>query len=363
MLSRRRFLTGGTGIAILGLWPMSNWATVRDPSRALSSIQINASHAQLIATWKTTAGQHQVGVLEVNPSDAFPYRMVQAFDVPTRPHGLMWGSAKEVFVIARRPGDWIMRIDLKTGQSSRSWQTGRSLNGHCAMHEQGFYTTETDLLTGTGRVVRREPESLEVVDEWPTAGHDPHEMLVLPAGTLGLDESVLLVANGGIRTHADMGRTKIDLDQMDSSIVAMRLGTGDILKKWTLPQRLLSLRHMALHPTGVIGVAMQAQHAEAQQRNTAPTLALLSAHGLRTVSDSTGVSGYAGDIAAVDDGFVLSCTRSNAVRVYSLAGQLIDQQPAPQPCALASSGNQAWLGVGPTDVQTPFELDNHWLLS
>jgi len=230
------------------------------------------------------------------------------------------------------------------------------------LHGDRLYTTETDVLGGTGVLAVRNRHTLELQDVWPTHGKDPHEMLVLPKGGLGIDEPFLLVANGGIPTHADMGRTQLNQLPMDSSVVAMSPRTGRVLNQWTLSDSRLSLRHMAAHAGGVVGIAMQAHHSTAALRDAAPVLALLDENGLRTVNESAGVKGYAGDIVATPQGFVISCTKNNSAGQFDVQGNLLHSQAANAACALAAEGEQVWLGSLAVEFSRPLELDNHWLL-
>lgn len=352
VLSRRQFLLQGGAVALSLALPL--------PSRAA----VNGEHASLLAAWQLPTGVYQVGVLSwKNTRLSTPYTIDSAVDLPTRPHGLMHLQGDEYLVVARRPGDWIMRLNIQTGDTARTWQDeDRHLNGHSAVHGDCLFTTETDVLTGQGVLGVRHRETFELLDVWPTQGRDPHEMLVLPGGVLGIDEPFLLVANGGIQTHADMGRTQLNHLPMDSSVVAMHPRTGRVFNQWTLRDSRLSLRHMAVHASGVVGIAMQAHHAVEADQEAAPVLALLDEQGLRPVAESIGVNGYAGDIATTPEGFVISCTKNDSAAQFDLQGKLLNTQQAKAACALASRGGEVWLGHQAGEDKNSFELDNHWLL-
>lgn len=119
---------------------------------------------------------------------------------------------------------------------------------------------------------------------------------------------------------------------------------------------------MAVHASGVVGIAMQAHHGNAALRDASPVLALLDENGLRTVNESAGVKGYAGDIAATPRGFVISCTKNNSAGQFDVQGNLLHSQAANAACALATEGEQVWLGSSAAEFSRPLELDNHWLL-
>lgn len=358
-IARRRFLQTLSCAGLLMTLPVAKAGS------SVATTSFNSTSANLLAAWQVPgSGNYQVGVLQLNPAQPSLFKVEQAIDLPTRPHGLMHMQGDEYLVVARRPGDWMLRWNIRTGETSRIWQEeGYQLNGHSILNGNVVYTTETDLLSGQGAIAVREKNTLNVLDVWPSHGHDPHEMLMLPQGGLGIEEPFLLVANGGIQTHADMGRTKMNLNQMDSSVVALRPATGELLRKWVLEDAQLSLRHMAWHPDGVAGIAIQAQHDSESDRNAAPILAMLSAQGLNLVPASRGAKGYGGDIAATPEGFVISCTKNNSAHAFSLSGLLIHQETATAACALATEGGAVWLGhVLNSSPKSTLELDNHWLL-
>lgn len=331
-------------------------------AHAQSGSTINTAGARMLAAWQQANGHFQVGVLNLKPDTPEFFQVQLAVDLPTRPHGLMHLQGDDYLVVARRPGDWMMCLNIRSGEVSRTWQDeDRHLNGHSAMHGDFVYTTETDVFGASGVLGVRDRHTFELIDVWPTHGRDPHEMLVFPQGGLGIDEPFLLVANGGIQTHADMGRTQLNQLPMDSSVVAMHPRTGKVLNKWTVSDSRLSLRHMAVHAKGVVGIAMQAHHSTAAHRHVAPVLALLDEKGLRVVGESAGMKGYAGDIAATAEGFVISCTKNNSAAQFDVRGNLLDTHVAESACALAARGGQVWLGHQPALATAAIELDNHWL--
>lgn len=355
VIDRRRFLSTALSAALsAGLLMAMTLARAAN---------VNTTSARLLAAWKLPSGIHQAGVLLLQPGEPDVLTVLMAVDLPTRPHGLMSLSNDEYLVVARRPGDWMMRLKIRTGQVARIWQEpDRSLNGHSAVHGNLLYTTETDLLTGQGVLGVRNASTFDLMDVWQTGGHDPHEILVMPKGSLGFDHEWLLVANGGIQTHADMGRTVMRGKPMDSSLVALHPETGAMLKQWTLEDPELSLRHVAMHRSGVVGIALQAQHPGEDARNAAPVLAILGTDGsLRVVPDSTDLAGYAGDIAASREGFVISCTKADSALHVDVQGTRLGLNRAQAACALAAFGEQVWLGQQTAALAELLELDNHWL--
>ena len=74
-----------------------------------------------------------------------------------------------------------------------------------------------------------------------------------------MDNDVICVANGGIETHPDYGREKLNLATMQPNIAFIDRLTGDLLSVRELPAKLhqVSLRHLAPDATGRVWVGAQ----------------------------------------------------------------------------------------------------------
>ena len=223
------------------------------------------------------------------------------------------------------------------------WAEGdRRFNGHVLVDTEGqaVHTTEVDVGSGQGRLVRRDPVSLEETAVWKTEGADPHDMELLSDGRL-------LVANGGIPTWAETGRIKHDLDQMDPSLALIDVTTGNVDGQWRLPDPRLSIRHLAQQPEGLIGVALQAEHADPVARAAAPVFALFDPEGegrLQAQPSIRSGSGYSGDVAALRGGWLVSCPRENQVLRWSRQGKPMPPFSLEAACALAPDlrAQRAW---------------------
>jgi len=321
------------------------------------------SMPRLAASWQVSDGRYQVGWLRPDPAQ-HRWHVQAAVDVPTRAHGIAIGPRGELYAAARRPGDWLLRW-APADQPRWAWMPSeRTLNGHILLHPNGRWllSTETDMDTGMGWVSVRATETLQTLQTWPTHGRDPHQLI--------WDHhrpDHFFVANGGIETRPETGRRKHSLDTMDSSLVCLDLGHGELKGQWRLDDARLSVRHLAWAGDR-LGVALQAEHDDDGQRRDAPVLAVLEPAGLRTVRFERPLAGYGGDIIGTSEGFAVGCPRAGGVALYHRDGRPRGWIPWPQACALARDRrDQLWVAGHPlagtitnTWQTLPLQLDNHW---
>jgi uncharacterized protein len=324
---------------------------------ACAALPVAASpNAALFAAWDDGANHH-IGLLH-DGADAMRVRTRLA--VPTRAHGLAAEPEGTLLAVARRPGDWIVRWHPSGAAPRWLWNGGgRSFNGHIDRRGDVIFTTETDNESGRGVIVLRDAVTLRERAVWPTHGRDPHDFLFDGRGALW-------VANGGIGTDAATGRSK-DVRAMDSSLVRLDAQSGELNGQWRLADARLSLRHLALTSDGRIGIAMQAEHDDAAQRDAAPLLAVWHDDVLRVVSGPA-AAGYGGDIAAIDSRLFVSATRADKLLTWSAEGGWAERSHMAEVCALTASKQQLWCGTtagcvsldGQTWRATPtLRLDNH----
>jgi uncharacterized protein len=380
-LRRRAWLLG----AAAGL---AGWAS---PGAARASRHTAAS--ALATAWVDREGQAHAGLLRTGAGGTLG--VVRQLPLPTRAHGLVRLPDGALLVLARRPGEWLLRWQpAQRGAAARRWvapSADRRLSGHAVLDHTGrLFCSETDLASGAGLVVQRHPHTLEPVAEWPSHGIDPHALLAHPDGTL-------FVANGGVPAAAvEAGRARPVDGVVESSLVRMDCSTGRVLGQWRLADPWLSMRHLAWHaPSARVGVALQAEHPTPAEREVAPLLACWHAGRLRPVAGTGRLRGYAGDIAAQPRGFALSATcahrvlhvaaptsavvhvaapTSAVVHVAAAmpAADAVDSteptgacdlafshlEAGPSPCALAHGAGRLWVG---TDGGSGLRLDNHWI--
>lgn len=377
-----------------------------------------ARHATVLAAcWDDTQGRHHAGWLTVQGPAARPtVRVQRSVELPTRGHGLALLPDGDLLVVARRPGDWLLRLPAQpTRPVQWHWlEPGRVTSGHVLPGPDGrtVFTTEISSDTDQGLLCLRDARSLEKRAEFETQGHDPHAVSWFPVSSTGAAAhplaGMLVVANGGIATTPETGRVKQHLVAMDSSLVCLHPQTGELLGQWRVSDPRLSLRHLAwAHtPEGapLLGVALQAEHDDPTLRTAAPLLAVLDwqkqpSGALRLATGQPPLAGYGGDVAvigawvgpgrkAVDSTvpsgegishFVVSATRGDVLARYGLDGQFEGSTHWPQAGAL-TKGAAVWAGgraggvvcaprtAPATDLPTVAtfamgRIDNHWLLA
>ena len=340
-----------------------------------------AGSVRLLATWRDGA-QERVGVVEVTATGTELRSEVRhQQELPGRAHGLLARADGSVIVLARRPGDWL--LEWHPGRATEKWhwlQGEKRLNGHGQLRNDGLLlTTETDQDSGDGWIGLRDVTQGTVLAHWPSHGLDPHELLRLPQALGRFPAGTLMVANGGIPTHAETGRQKHLATGMDASLVAMDPANGRLLGQWRLPDERLSIRHLAWDAvTRQLGIALQAEHDDPATRAQGPVLATWNGESLRPAIHPP-LAGYGGSICArPGGGFIVSCTRANRIAAFDGTGQHLADAEGPEACALASDGTQIWFGtkariarVGNATLVrqqdtllsgSQLQIDNHWLL-
>lgn len=156
-------------------------------------------------------------------------------------------------VFARRPGWFALVIDLAGRRKVKTFTPpeGRHFYGHGLFSADGqiLYATENDWEGERGVLGVYDVAAGYVrIGEFDTYGIDPHEAFLMSDGR------TIAVANGGIATHPDFDRVKLNLATMEPSLVRLDARTGDLVDRQTLPQSLhqLSIRHMAESGDGLV---------------------------------------------------------------------------------------------------------------
>ena len=224
-------------------------------------------------------------------------------------------------LIARRPGNLLYEIDLAGGYVRRVAPSAdnRHFYGHGVYSPDGRYlfTTENDYQNGVGVIGVRDGETLTQVREMPSYGVGPHDLVLLADG------QTLVVANGGIRTHPDSPRDKLNIPTMTPSLAYIAAASGALHKTHTLDNRFLSIRHLAVGRDDLIGIALQ--H-EGPPDHTVPLVGFQRGDGpivLARAPDALlrRLNHYTGSIClhAESDTAAVSCPRGGQVTFWDAA--------------------------------------------
>lgn len=264
--------------------------------------------------------------------------------LPARAHGMTYSPiTNRAVAFARRPGTYAMIFapDNSVEPIVITSVEGRHFYGHGCFSADGrlLYATENDFAGNRGMIgVYDGTNDFARVGEFPSHGIGPHDM------TLSGDGRMLIVANGGIETHPDFGRTKLNLDHMEPSLALVDTQTGALIERHTMPDNLrqLSTRHVDIDADGRIWFACQYEGA----RNDLPPLAGSFARGedIRFLGlpekTTLALANYVGAIAVNrQDGLVglTSPKGGTAVAVDAKTGQVIRQDRLADAAGLAAA--------------------------
>ncbi|MBX5191709.1 DUF1513 domain-containing protein [Rhizobium sp. NZLR3b] len=185
--------------------------------------------------------------------------VIDQVKLPARAHGMAFSAATgRTVAFARRPGTYAMIFDPRNKAEPIviSSREDRHFYGHGAFSADGrlLYASENDFDSNRGMIgLYDATDRFTRIGEFETYGIGPHDMTVSDDGRL------LIVANGGIETHPDFGRTKLNLGEMQPSLVLIDAATGALVEKHVLPAEWaeLSTRHIDLDDRGRIWFACQ----------------------------------------------------------------------------------------------------------
>ncbi|WP_204115569.1 DUF1513 domain-containing protein [Shimia biformata] len=352
MTTRRQFIAG---MLAAGLGPVPTWADAGSPA--------------FLSAAKTASGDHVLVGLRPDLSEAF------RIPLPTRGHAAAaHPNRPEAVGFARRPGTFALVIDCRSGQVAARMDapTGRHFYGHGTFSRDGdlLFTTENDYEAARGVIgVWDVTRGYQRIAEFSSGGVGPHEMVLMPDG------ETLVIANGGIETHPDSGRAKLNIPMMRPNLSYCRL-EGTVLDRVEpdSTMRRNSIRHLAVRPDGTVIFGMQWQGEAEQIVPLAGTHRLQEPLRLLEAPDQVwrDLSGYVGSVAASQSGDRVAVTspRGNRVVEFDADGTFTTVSVHQDVCGLAGTdeGFVATTGnglitslTGQTMQQSELAFDNHLL--
>jgi uncharacterized protein len=188
-------------------------------------------------------------------------QLVYSCPLPVRGHDVVQSPSGDLCIVfARRPGTCavVLRPDGSEPPNTFTTPPGRHFYGHGVFSNDGrvLYAAENDFDNARGVIgIYDVGDRFNRLGEYYSHGVGPHEVLLMPDG------STLAIANGGIETHPDFGRTKLNIATMAPNLAFVEAATGGLVEKHEVPGDLsrLSLRHMAVEKSGRVWFGCQYQ--------------------------------------------------------------------------------------------------------
>ncbi|MBB4952971.1 hypothetical protein H4S14_001018 [Agrobacterium vitis] len=321
MIDRRHFLKAAGLVYLAGL----------TQARAETLIRTDAVYA---SAFRAANGSFGAALLSEEGET------ISTVDLPGRAHGLA-SSAQNVVAFARRPDTFAFVFDRenRTMPIIINSPPNRHFYGHGHFSPDGriLYASENDFDANRGMIgLYDATDGFRRMGEFSSYGIGTHDMSVSDDGRH------LIIANGGIETHPDFGRTKLNLDHMQPSLVLVDAKTGALIEQHDLPAELrqLSTRHIDVDDKGRIWFACQYQG----PRNDLPPLVGHFAlgdglHWLTLPEEVTqGLANYVGAIAVNrNDGLVgvSSPIRGMSVSIDAATGKVVAHTPLKDAAGIA----------------------------
>jgi hypothetical protein len=239
-MHRRSFLIGSSACLVIGV-------------PTFTQLGVVAKQNVLVSSASDIDGNHYVVATHVNGQIVSQTRLPKrGHDTLALPH-----KAGHVLVLARRPDRFAMEINVLEGKVTRVFeaQRGHHFYGHGELSSDGrfLYTSENDYENNRGVITVRETEHYQTLSQFDSGGIGPHDIKLMPDGLH------LAIANGGISTHPDWPRMKLNVDTMQPNLSLVNLNTGRVQRQYTPPHHQLSLRHLDVNHNGDIYVGAQFQ--------------------------------------------------------------------------------------------------------
>ena len=213
----------------------------------------NSKAAWLVSACTDNKGQHYVAACDLNGT------LISKIKLPARGHDAIALAHKpgRAIIFARRPGKYALEVDFIRGEVIAEINAAEHSHfyGHGVYHRQShtLLTSENYYKTGEGQIVIRDADNYQELARYSSGGVGPHQIALMPDG------ETLVMANGGIETHPDFPRKKLNLDSMQPNLAYMDLTTGQIDDKFELENKRLSIRHLDVSSQGKVVAGLQYQ--------------------------------------------------------------------------------------------------------
>lgn len=175
-------------------------------------------------------------------------------------------------LFGRRPGWWFAEVDYGTGEMTHKIAPpqGVHFTGHGCFSRDGrlLYTTENHYNNG----------GQALIGVWDSTSYQRIRTLSIDGG-IGLHDlrahpngKWLVAAVGGLLTHPDQGRKKLNLETMSSFLLYLDRQTGAVVQRVAVAEPKSSIRHIDVAPDGLVSVAIQLQRSATGHEETVPLM-------------------------------------------------------------------------------------------
>jgi hypothetical protein len=334
-INRRQFILGASQ-AVLAAWLLPSCTTQQPEQWVVSAC--NDQQNQNMAAAINSRG-------EIVSCVKLPARCHDSLALPQKPgHAL---------VFCRRPNRFALEIDFISGNIVNSIQSQADSHfyGHGVLSRDGqyLYTTENLYDKKRGLVVVRDAHNYQVLDRFDSGGVGPHELALMPDG------NTLVVANGGIETHPEQPRRKLNLAEMQPNLAYLDIVSGKILSSYAPPDNQLSIRHLIVSPSGSVyaGAQYQARKSTIQPlvfaHNGEDSLQAFTAPQTQWLR----MQQYTSSLLVMDNLLCVSCPRGSHLSFWDTTTlSFIDQQPFSDVSGLAYSDGRILASSGEGLIKT-----------
>lgn len=267
------------------------------------------------------------------------------FIIPFRAHDILpFKDQKRILAFGRRPETQCVMVNTQTAENQLvNANAGRHFYGHGCFSTDKFtlFTTENHYDESRGVIGIRDTNTLDIIGEYDTFGIGPHDIHLMPDG------NTLVVANGGIKTHPDYGRRKLNINTMQPSLVYIDINSGKKVDEFRLSNSQLSIRHLVVTKQGDVGIASQYQ-GDIYRRQPETLVAWQPfGHDLQEFvipqALTQSIRGYMADIAFDEKNHILAVTapRGNLLTLWDIeSSELLQEIPLPQPSGVQYLASQ-----------------------
>lgn len=299
-VSRRQFLFGAAALGAIGALPVVvNTAMAKSPQLIVSAA-------------RDVKGHYVLAALDLDGNLVSKTRLPKrAHDSLALPH-----KPNHVLVLARRPDTFAIEINVLTGDITNTFNSeeGRHFYGHGVVSPDGalLYTSENNYEAQTGEIVVRQTSDYKVVNRFSSGGIGPHELALMP------DQEHLVIANGGIITHPDMPRLKLNLDSMQPNLSYVNRHTGEVVEQVYPEHYQQSARHLVVSQQGDVYLGMQfngdynLQFPLVYHHKRGQQLVAMKA----TEEQWQSMHQYIASLCVTDDTLYVTCPRGDRVAVW-----------------------------------------------